>query len=73
MLTFFGINIKYMARMCEICQRKAVIGNSRSKSNIATKRRMSLNLQTKKIDGKRMVICTSCLKSIVKTKKKQTV
>ena len=54
--------------MCEICERKAVVGNSRSHSNIASKRTMSINLQSKKIDGKKLSICTSCLKTINKQK-----
>lgn len=52
-----------MAKVCSICQRKAVVGNSRSHSNIASKRRMHINLQSKKVDGRRITICTSCLKA----------
>ncbi len=55
-----------MSKMCEICERKAVVGNSRSHSNIASKRTMSINLQSKKVDGKKMNVCTSCIKSINK-------
>ena len=62
-----------MAKVCEICQRKAVIGNLRSKSRIATKRKMALNLQFKKVDGKKISICTSCLKTINKKNKQATV
>ncbi|MDA3815543.1 MAG: bL28 family ribosomal protein, partial [Patescibacteria group bacterium] len=36
---------------CYICQRSAISGNSRSHSNIASKRKFKINLQTKKIDG----------------------
>jgi ribosomal protein L28 len=57
-----------MAKVCEACDRRAVVGNSRSHSNIASKRTMGINLQSKKIDGKRMTICTSCLKSLNKKK-----
>lgn len=57
-----------MAKVCEICDRRAVTGNSRSHSNIASKRTMGINLQSKKIDGKRMTICTSCLKTLNKKK-----
>lgn len=52
-----------MAKVCSICQRKAVVGNSRSHSNIASKRRMSINLQTKKVNGHRITVCTSCIKT----------
>lgn len=55
-----------MAKICSICQRKAVTGHSRSHSNIATKRLMSINLQYKKIDGVKKMVCTSCLRSISK-------
>jgi|RifOxyD2_1024036.scaffolds.fasta_scaffold01147_3 large subunit ribosomal protein L28 len=60
-----------MSKMCEICERKAVIGNSRSHSNIATKRRMSINLQSKKVDGKKLSVCTNCIKTINKHKAKE--
>lgn len=62
-----------MAKVCEICNKKAVVGNSRSHSNIATKRRMSINLQSKKIGHKRITLCTSCLKTLNKLKKKTTI
>ena len=62
-----------MAKVCEICNRGKVTGNSRSHSNIASKRTMKLNLQSKKIGNSRMVVCTSCLKTLNKLRKNQTV
>jgi ribosomal protein L28 len=62
-----------MAKVCEICNRKAITGNVRSHSNIASKRLMNLNLQTKKIQGKKLSICTSCLKTFKKIQKEKTV
>ncbi len=62
-----------MARICSTCGRQAIMGYSVSHSHIATKRRMNINLQTKKIDGKKTSICTSCIKSINKKKKEATV
>ena len=62
-----------MARICSTCGRQAIMGNSRSHSNIATRRRMNINLQTKKIDGKKQSVCTSCIKSLNKQKKAATV
>lgn len=62
-----------MARSCSMCGRQAIMGNSRSHSNIATKRRMNINLQTKKVDGKKSIVCTSCIKSLNKKKKEATV
>jgi len=62
-----------MSKVCEICQRKALTGNSRSHSNIATKRKMKLNLQNKKIAGQKTTLCTSCLKTINKKQKEATI
>ncbi|MBT4277447.1 50S ribosomal protein L28 [Candidatus Falkowbacteria bacterium] len=58
-----------MSRRCEVCGRKALSGNSRSHSMVATKRKQYLNLQTKKIEGKKTKACTSCLKTIAKNAK----
>ncbi len=52
-----------MARTCEICERGTTTTATRSHSNIQTKRKSFVNLQSKKIDGKRMQICTRCLKT----------
>ncbi|MBT4648965.1 50S ribosomal protein L28 [Candidatus Parcubacteria bacterium] len=60
-----------MAKVCDICSRGKVSGNRRSHSNNATKRTMKINLQSKKLGGSRMTICTSCLKTLNKLKKKQ--
>ncbi|MFN3301748.1 MAG: bL28 family ribosomal protein [Patescibacteria group bacterium] len=65
MLNYFG-----MAKVCQICQRKTKIKISRSYSNIATKKRQYLNLQWKKINGKRIRICTKCLKLLKRGKLK---
>ncbi|OGY44993.1 MAG: hypothetical protein A3J62_01735 [Candidatus Buchananbacteria bacterium RIFCSPHIGHO2_02_FULL_38_8] len=56
--------------ICEICGRLPLKGNWRSHSNIKTIRRQKLNLQIKKINGKKISICTSCLKNITKAKTK---
>ncbi|RJQ35203.1 50S ribosomal protein L28 [Candidatus Parcubacteria bacterium] len=61
-----------MAKVCEICQKRAMIGNIRSHSNIASKRKMKVNLQSKKIGNKRITACTSCLKTIKKLQKNRT-
>lgn len=53
---------------CQICNKKNQTGNRRSHSNIATKRKFKVNIQTKKIDGEKKKICTSCLKTINKVK-----
>lgn len=57
-----------MAKVCQKCNRRTNIKVSRSHSNIATKKRQYLNLQTKKIGNKKMKICTRCSKKLRKTK-----
>ncbi len=51
---------------CDICGREPLKGNLRSHSNIKTIHRQKLNLQTRKIDGKKVRVCTSCLKTLLK-------
>jgi len=55
-----------MARKCDNCGRGPLKSISRSKSMVATKRRQYLNLQSKKISGKKMTVCAKCLKTLVK-------
>ena len=55
-----------MSKTCQKCGRSTNVKISRSHSNIATKKRQYLNLQTKKIDGKKTRICSKCLKSLSK-------
>jgi len=55
-----------MARRCDYCGRGPHKMNSRSKSNIATKRWQHINLQHKTINGKKYKICTKCLKTVNK-------
>jgi large subunit ribosomal protein L28 len=57
-----------MARRCEKCGRGPIAGASRSHSNIKTKRRLYVNLQYKVVNGKRLRICTKCIKTIAKKK-----
>jgi large subunit ribosomal protein L28 len=55
-----------MSKVCEICGKGRTIGNLVSHSNIKTKRSIYPNLQYKKIDGQRMKVCTSCIKTQTK-------
>ncbi|HMN19093.1 MAG TPA: 50S ribosomal protein L28 [Candidatus Moranbacteria bacterium] len=55
-----------MSRTCTACGRGTVSGNSRSHSNIASKRTFRVNLQSKKIEGKRVKVCTKCAKTLSK-------
>jgi ribosomal protein L28 len=56
-----------MARLCDRCGRGSNRANSRSHSNIATKREQFANLQSRKIGGMRQTLCTRCLKTMRKT------
>jgi len=53
-----------MSRIDQLTGRGANFGHSRSHSNIASKRRQNLNLQTIKIDGKRIRVSARTLKTI---------
>ncbi|MFH2219502.1 MAG: 50S ribosomal protein L28 [Pseudomonadota bacterium] len=56
-----------MARICEICGKKPLVGHNVSHAHNLTKRRFNPNLQRVRTlrDGrvKRMVVCTNCIKS----------
>ncbi|MCU0679608.1 MAG: 50S ribosomal protein L28 [Planctomycetes bacterium] len=57
-----------MAKKCDLCGRGSVKDATRSHSNIKNIKRQFINLQTKHIDGKKMKVCTKCLKTMVKQK-----
>ncbi|MFV9644625.1 MAG: 50S ribosomal protein L28 [Desulfobacterales bacterium] len=56
-----------MSKMCEICGKKPLVGNNVSHAHNVTKRRFNPNLQKVRTlyNGKvkKMVVCTSCIKS----------
>lgn len=52
-----------MARKCDICGRGATKDASRSHSNIKTLKRQHINLQSKKVEGGSVKVCTKCLKT----------
>jgi len=56
-----------MARICEICGKKPIVGNNVSHSHHKTRRRWLPNLQKVRaqINGtvKRIKVCTTCIKS----------
>jgi ribosomal protein L28 len=58
-----------MARQCVKCERGFLSTVSRSHSHIATKRRQTVNLQARRIDGKKVLICASCIKASKKKAK----
>lgn len=58
-----------MSRTCQICGRGTKASQSRSHSNVATKRKQFINIQTKNINGEKVKICTKCIKTAAKDKK----
>ncbi|MGD2029247.1 MAG: 50S ribosomal protein L28 [Desulfobacterales bacterium] len=56
-----------MAKICEICGKKPLVGNNISHAHNVTKRRFNPNLQRVRAvyNGrvKRMMVCTNCIKS----------
>jgi ribosomal protein L28 len=61
-----------MAKKCDLCGRSATKGASRSHSKIKTLKRQNINLQSKTIDGMKVKLCTSCLRTIDKPKRVKT-
>ncbi|MBL7022181.1 50S ribosomal protein L28 [Patescibacteria group bacterium] len=55
-----------MAKVCEVCERGTTSGQTKSHSQIKTKRQVKINLQTKVVDGKRIKICTKCMRTMNK-------
>jgi len=56
-----------MARACEICGKKPVVGHNVSHAHNVTKRRFNPNLQCVRAmhEGrvKKMMVCTTCIKA----------
>jgi len=59
-----------MSQICRACGRGALSGNSRSKSMVATKTFRKINLQSRRLNGSRVKICTHCLKTLSKNPEK---
>jgi ribosomal protein L28 len=57
-----------MSTKCALCGRGPTRDASRSHSNIQTIKRQRLNLQTRKINGRRQAVCARCLKTLAKNK-----
>jgi ribosomal protein L28 len=49
-------------KVCMRCEKGVQVANTRSHSNIASKRKQRPNLQRLTVGGKRMVLCASCVK-----------
>ena len=56
-----------MAKLCEICGKKPMVGNNISHAHNVTKRRFNPNLQRVRVvyNGrvKKLMVCTNCIKS----------
>ena len=56
-----------MSKQCEICGKKPMVGNNVSHAHNVTKRRFNPNLQRvralKNGKSKKMLVCTTCIKS----------
>lgn len=55
-----------MAKKCDTCGRSATSGASRSHSNVKTLKRQNINLQTRRLDGIKLSMCSKCLKTVKK-------
>ena len=58
-----------MATKCAVCERGSTKDASRSHSNIKTIKRQYLNLQVKKVNGRRQAVCARCIKTLGKAKR----
>lgn len=61
------VYVKVMPRICEVCGRGSLKSASRSHSNIATIKRQKVNLQTLVQGSKKLLACTSCIRTNTKT------
>ena len=55
-----------MSRVCAITGRGPKASRSRSHSNVQTKRRQGINLQTVRLDGKKIRVAARTLKTLKK-------
>lgn len=55
-----------MSRVCQMTGRGTKSGHSRSHSNIATKRKFKINLQTKRINGVKVRLSTKAIRTLAK-------
>jgi ribosomal protein L28 len=53
-----------MSQFCKACGRGTLTINLRSKSEQAVKSRQKVNLQTRRVDGKKVSLCTRCMKTM---------
>jgi len=60
-----------MSQVCEICgksyHKANIVNKLRGQYNRAGSKKQQSNLQRKKINGKKVRVCTKCIKSLTKT------
>ena len=57
-----------MSRVCDICGKGQMDGNTVSHSNRKANKKYKVNLQSATIDGKEVKACTKCIKTARKAK-----
>jgi len=61
-----------MSRLCDICgksyHKASIINKLRGKYNRAGKKKQRVNLQSRIIGGKRLMVCVRCLRTLTKKK-----
>jgi ribosomal protein L28 len=55
-----------MGKTCDLCGRGATKGATRSHSKIKTLKRQEINLQNRNIEGVKIKVCTTCLRTVAK-------
>ncbi len=55
-----------MSKVCAICGRGSRTGNKVSHAQNKSRRKFSINLQPKKIEGQTKKVCTRCIKTLSK-------
>jgi ribosomal protein L28 len=59
-----------MSRVCDICQKSYnqanIVNKLRGKYNRAGKKKQRANLQSKMVDGKRLLVCVNCVRTLLK-------
>lgn len=58
-----------MSKTCDLCGRGTTATFSKSHANNRTKTTNKINLQSKKISGKKAKVCTKCIKTLAKKSK----
>lgn len=60
-----------MSKICNLCGKRPVAGHNVSHSKRRTKRRFLPNLVSKKFGGRKVLICTACLRTLKKPEKEK--